>query len=492
MSDPQNIEQFNIENPPNLFKRGSGFSTNNDITDEEIESNDNIIFEKEVSSIDLGIKSKNGLKKAYCGIRGDSEISGILNIVVSAIGGGCFNLPYIMYDGGIIVSLIIFLFVTICIVYSLDLLRSFVVDTKYFSFALMTETILGPKWLKLYAVSSFIIYVSMEVSYLSSIYVYIQGIFNITDVWFTILYFFISMIIEIIICIYISKNAKMHLLSLASISCFFILFISLISISIAANIKGEVESKFTSKNLFFPGINPDTFFNRLLKIASYLMEYVYSYSYHSTFPTLIGNLSNVTHSSTQKVHLISFGIVFGAYFLTTIFGFIMCNKVPVEIFKQDDNNQYFTGEWEYLIIPFKIVLCIYLLTLVPIRFIVVRDNYITLFGEKKVTFFQELIIITIFIFICNIFVFGVGIFEILSDTDMNINIKSMIQAFGGIFGVIISFCLPVINYISVNGKKKIKSFIGYAIFIFYVIVGFFSTVHSIHLLIFGNKKEEDS
>ena len=111
---------------------------------------------------------------------------------------------------------IIFLFVTICIAYSIDLLRSFVVDTKYFSFALMTETILGPKWLKFNAVSSFIIYVSMEVSYLSSIYVYIQGIFNITDVWFTILYFFISMVIEIIICIYISKNAKMHLLSLAN------------------------------------------------------------------------------------------------------------------------------------------------------------------------------------------------------------------------------------------------------------------------------------
>ena len=66
---------------------------------------------------------------------------------------------------------IIFLFVTICIAYSIDLLRSFVVDTKYFSFALMTETILCPKWVKLYAVSTFIIYVIMDVSYLSSIYV---------------------------------------------------------------------------------------------------------------------------------------------------------------------------------------------------------------------------------------------------------------------------------------------------------------------------------
>ena len=490
MSDSQKIEQFNIENPPMLYKRGSGFRTNSELTDEEIDSNDNIIFESEVTSVDLGLKSKYSMKKAYCGIRGDSEISGILNITVSAIGGGCFNLPYIMYDGGILVSLVIFLFVTICIAYSIDLLRSFVVDTKYFSFALMTETILGPKWLKLYAVSSFIMYVSMEVGYLSSIYIYIQGIFEFTNVWITILYFIISMAIEVIICIYISKNANMHLLSLTSISCFFILFISSISISIAANIKGEVGPKFTSNNLIFPRAEPNL--NRLLKITSYIMTYIYSYSYHSTFPTLIGNLSNVNQSNTQKVHLISFGIVFGAYFLTTFFGFMMCDKVPSEIFNQDDKNNYFKGGWEYLIVPFKIVLCIYLLTLIPIRFIVIRDNYTTLIGEKKVTFFKELIIITVFIFVCNIFVFGVGIFEILKTNlmnDMDINIKSIIQAFGGIFGVIICFCLPVVNYVSVNGKKKVKSIIGYAMVIFFVIVGVFSTVYPIYQIIFETKEK---
>lgn len=479
MNDSTRIEQFNIENPPNLYKRGSAFSSDTYLPEDTIDSNDNIIFETNVSSVDLGLKSKNGGKKEYCGIRSDSEISGILNIACSAIGGGCFNLPYIMHDGGIIVSLIIFIFVTICIAYSIDLLRSFVVDTKYFSFALMTETILGPKWLKLYAISSFIIYVSMEVSYLSSIYIYIQEIFGITNVWFTILYFFISMVIEILICIYISKIAKMHLLSITSISCFFILLISLIFISMAANIKGEVDSKFTVENLFFPKIEPNTFTNRLLKISSYIMEYVYSYSYHSTFPTLIGNLSNVTHSSTQKVHLISFGIVFGAYLLTTIFGFIMSNNVPVEVFK--DNEDYFKGNWAYLIIPFKIVLCIYLLTLIPIRFIVIRDNYTILIGEKKMTFKKELIIISLFIFICNIFVFGVGIFEILDLNKIkNINIKSMIQAFGGMFGVIICFCLPAVNFVSVNGKKKIKSIIAYLIVIFFCIVGCFSTVYAFY------------
>ena len=489
MSEPHIIESFNIENPPNIYnKSGNNFTTNIDSINDDVDSNDNIIFENEVSSIDLGIKSKSGVKKVYCGIRGDSEISGILNIVVSAIGGGCFSFPYIMYDGGIIVSLIIFLFVTLCIAYSVDLLRSFVVDTKYFSFALMTETILGPQWLKLYAVSSFITYVCMEVSYLSSIYIYIQSIFDTKSVLFNIFYFLITMIIEIIICLYISKIAKMHLLSIISISCFILILISLIFISIAANIKGEVDKKFTSKNLFFPDIKPNTAINRLLKISSYIMDYVYGYSYHSTFPTLLGNLHSVTHSITQKVHLISFAIIFGAYFLTTFFGFLMSTKVPTEIFKENDNNQYFTGGWKYLIVPFKIVLCIYLLTLIPIRFIVLRDNYITLIGEKKMNFLRELIIISIFIFICNIFVFGVGIFEVLTVNDMNI--KSVIQAFGGMFGVIICFCLPVVNYVSVNGKKKIKSILGYIITFIFVIIGCFSTAFSIYRLIFGNKKDD--
>ena len=489
MSNSSSIEQFNIENPPNFYKRPSEVSSEGYLPDETIDSNDNIIFENDVSSIDLGMKSKYGVKKVYCGIRGDSELSGILNIVVSAIGGGCFALPYIMYDGGIIVSLITFFLVTVCIAYSIDLLRSFVVDTKYFSFALMTETILGPKWLKLYAVSSFIIYVSMEVSYLTSIYIYIKGIFGFEDVWIKVLYYLVSMAIEILICLYISKIAKMHLLSLISISCFIILFISLISISIAANINNEVGKKFTSKNLFFPGIDPDTLLNKVSRIVSYLMEYVYSYSYHSTFPTLVGNLNVTTHSSTQRVHLISFLIIFLTYLITSIFGFIMCDKVPAEIFTQEDKNEYFKGKWAYLLVPFKIVLCIYLLTLIPIRFIVIRDNYATLYGERKMTFLQELVIISIFIFICNIFVFGVSFFEMLNLKELNI--KSIIQAFGGMFGVIICFCLPVVNYISVNGKKKIKSIIGYVIVVFFVIVGIFSTVSSILLIIFGNEKKEE-
>ena len=110
-------------------------------------------------------------------------------------------------------------------------------------------------------------------------------------------------------------------------------------------------------------------------------------------------------------------------------------------------------------------------------------------GKRKVTFMSELIIIIIFIFICNIFVFGVGTFEkYLEGWD----IRTLIQAFGGMFGVIISFCLPVINYISGNGKRKIKSIIGYIITGFFVIVGFFSTSCAIYKIVLGDDETRGS
>ena len=52
----------------------------------------------------------------------------------------------------------------------MDLLRHFVVDTKFFSFALMTNEILGKQWLKIYAVSSLIFYISIEINNLYTIY----------------------------------------------------------------------------------------------------------------------------------------------------------------------------------------------------------------------------------------------------------------------------------------------------------------------------------
>jgi amino acid permease len=336
------IESFNIENPPNIYGSGS-IGSENDIQEDE-STNDNIIFQED--SLDIGKKNRSGLHKAYCGIKGDSDLSGILNVTVSAIGGGCFSFPYMMYEGGIIVTIVLFIFVTGCVYYSIDLLRSFVVDTKYFSFALMTEAILGTKWLKIYAFSSFVIYVSMVINYLTSIYVYIQGMIDFEGVWSNIIYFIISMIIEIIICLYISKmNNMMHFLSIVSITSFFLIVLSIIVLSIVANAKGEVGKKFTSENLYFPKIDPKTFVNKMLKISSYIMEYVFGYSYHSTFPTVIGYLHKVNNKNTKKIHIISFGFVVLTYMLLTFSGFMLSDTVPNQLFQENGNYLKVLGEY---------------------------------------------------------------------------------------------------------------------------------------------------
>ena len=101
------IEQFNVENPPdtNYSKRSSSCSSQDDY------SNENIIFHNELSSVDLQRNETKDLNTAYCGIQGNSDISAILNIVVSTIGGSCFSYPYIVYDAGILYSLLRIFFI---------------------------------------------------------------------------------------------------------------------------------------------------------------------------------------------------------------------------------------------------------------------------------------------------------------------------------------------------------------------------------------------
>ena len=59
----------------------------------------------------------------------------------------------------------------------------------------MTETILGHWWLKIYAFCSFVIYVSMVINYLTSIYVYIQGIIDFGGILSNIIYFIVITIL---------------------------------------------------------------------------------------------------------------------------------------------------------------------------------------------------------------------------------------------------------------------------------------------------------
>ena len=148
-------------------------NTNNNTNKPRDSSNasDNIVFKNDDD--DLMVKegeSSEEQRVSYFGIFSDTTFSSIINITSSAIGGGCLHFSSILSTIGLPLTVIIFLFVSLCIYYTIDLLRYFVVDTKFFSFALMTNEILGKNWLRVYTISSLIFYISGEINYLSTIY----------------------------------------------------------------------------------------------------------------------------------------------------------------------------------------------------------------------------------------------------------------------------------------------------------------------------------
>ena len=97
--------------------------SSNDIDDMIIFQNDEILIHSDE-------------KISFLGISNDSQLSIIINIVCSAIGGSCFNFPFIIEKLGLPLTLVIFILVMISVYYTIDLLRSFIIDTKYFSLTL--------------------------------------------------------------------------------------------------------------------------------------------------------------------------------------------------------------------------------------------------------------------------------------------------------------------------------------------------------------------
>ena len=133
---------------------------------------------------------------------------------------------------------------------------------------------------------------------------------------------------------------------------------------------------------------------------------------------------------------------------------------------------------------------LFLFSLIPSRYITIRDGYTSLIGKKKLTYKKDLMITTLSLFLSNVIVFLNE--EIINDeSSIQIDIFTIfVNIFGGLFGVIICFGLPVINYAAINGKKKIKSLIGYVITGIFVIVGLLSVGYAFYEMFSPEEEKE--
>ena len=466
----------------------SGFINNEENTEENSDqlikapTLENNFFKTEE---DLVVKENSGAELevySICGISNDTQFVVIINLISSAIGGGCLNFPSILTAAGLPLTISIFLIVTVSVYYTIDLLRSFVVDTKFFSFGIITLEILGEKWLTIYTISSLIFYMSIEVTYLSQIYTILSNLIGFSEnysVLKNIIFFSVSIPFEIFIFLYFAKVQKIHLISL--ISCIIFLFIFLIIVIQGTSNMLEEESESKGSSLIKPDIKDKLEF--FFSLMSFVIEYLYGYTYHNIYPTLLSTLKNIDNKTTKFIHNISFIIILIIYFLITFFGFFL--KVPMS----DILFTWKTYQEVNLVRVnlFRILICIFLFTAMPIRYIIIRDNYTCLFVKnknEKISFIKDLIAVILCTVFCNLFVYLTNI----SIIKFNI-VTNFIQLFGGIFGVIICFILPVINYIGVNGKTKVKSILGYILTILFSVIGLLSVGHSIHGIFIQNDIE---
>ena len=161
MSENNYSDQF-LKNKSNKYnKSSSGFYGDEDEEDNLELSNgelENKKYSFNVKNQDKNTsKDKKFINNFYLN---SNQFIFIINVLTTTIGVGVFEFPYILYHIGVINSLFIFIFLSISVYYSLDLLRRFVVDSKLFSYSIITKTTLGDCWLRIYAISTIIFYMS--------------------------------------------------------------------------------------------------------------------------------------------------------------------------------------------------------------------------------------------------------------------------------------------------------------------------------------------
>lgn len=455
-----NIEAFEIENPPNYKERRmSGFCDDN-----EEESNYNF-NPKDINYTDKQRAKSIEEENKFLRFKGDNEFYGVINLIASCIGSGCVTFPSLLQTAGIFTSLFIFIIVSISIYFSFYLLRNFIISTNLFSFSEIIHKILGNKWLKTYAFSAVIFYMSMEINYTNLIVEYgAKGLFSIEKTYLMIIFYIALCIVEIILCLFTGKISHLHILSLISVVCFTFIVISLIVYSFGYIKDKSTKEKFSSDKFFMP--MSDSKIKYFMSICSCFIEYVYSYSCHSSFPTLIGNLKTKEEKTKATVNIF-YLILFITYVLISIFGYISQinteEKQKTLILFTDESLQ---GFFNYIL---QVVIIVFFICLIPIRFIVIRDNYKPLFSFGF-SYKIDLIFISVNIILVNIISY-------FCSTDANI-IFSLNEMFGGIFGVTICFVLPVLTYISINKKGEILSILGYIMAIFFLLIGLFTAVYS--------------
>jgi hypothetical protein len=101
MFSPQSIEMEELNKDSGRVSKSS--DSNDDFGNASV-ANDIMTYGDEDINVNRSNTASSESDISYCGIKGNSVLSGVLNICSSAIGAGCLTFPYIISNLGILYS----------------------------------------------------------------------------------------------------------------------------------------------------------------------------------------------------------------------------------------------------------------------------------------------------------------------------------------------------------------------------------------------------
>ena len=150
--------------------------------------------------------------------------------------------------------------------------------------------------------------------------------------------------------------------------------------------------------------NGNDSWEKFLSIMTALNNFLFGFISHSTFPTLLNSFSDPNNDlKTRKINRVQLIILYILYGLFTFFGLFCLNQNNPEEVILNKKNLDNVGEYF-----FNVLVMIYLITLVPIRYIIIRDNYTSILKKDYLTGKYEILTTALCLLINNLITCFVG------------------------------------------------------------------------------------
>ena len=474
MSDNQHTEGL-IDNKPSLNPPQHKITTvdNYDLDDETVQFDN-----KTMENIN---EEQRTFKERWFGplTEGGVRVS-TMTATAMTFGTGCMTFPYIIGQMGVVPGVVIFLLVSFSMLYTLDLLLKGSLNANTFNFGDLTKKSLNNAGFIVYNVSTIVFLIGAVMTYQLTSYQFFTDIFykyfyegenKVPILWRHVVLISVSCFcIQIPLCLYEKMSKLKYTPIIATCAIIIITLIIFFVFIFHINLNSSDIQWFTGY-----GINGKTFWEILYTVTNAFVVFMFGYLNHNGFLLVMKNLQNPTEKRTNKVMQRSFWIEFIVYFILALSGYFLTpSNNTTEMFL----NTGLGGSGSYYETCFciaKVIMVLCLQSLIPLRWSLLKESLISFFKDNQINKKVDVTITVVMLIIMNYSLLFVE------------NVVNIIGFVGGIFGVLVCYFIPLFIYIGIFGKKKVTSFIGYILLIFFGIIGVISTIFSLKSAFESNK-----